>query len=52
LAVTDALGATPFARRPLNAGIATAQLLGPRLLPEGRVIDGVADSALPQYVKT
>src|SRR4029450_1389391 len=41
----------PFPRRPLNAGIATAQLLGPRVLLEGRAINGVADSAVPQYVK-
>jgi hypothetical protein len=28
-----------------------AQLLGPHVLLEGRATDGVADSAVPQYVK-
>src|SRR5215471_20720780 len=37
---------------PLNAGIATAQLSGPHVLLEGRATNGVADSAVPQYVKT
>lgn len=41
-------GASPFPRRTLNAGIATARLLGPHVLLEGRATDGVADSAVPQ----
>jgi len=51
LAVMDTQGASPSPRRPLNAGIVTARLLGPHLLLEGRTTDGVADSAVPQCVK-
>jgi hypothetical protein len=39
------------ARRPLNAGMVMAQLLGPHVLLEGRATDGVANCAVPQYLK-